>query len=385
MQARSFSRRPGRRVGAISGMLLLGMTACAAVADMPMTERSEVHDFRVTRLAGGLEHPWGLAFLPDGRILVTEREGALRIVGPDGLEPEPVSGTPEVYASGQGGLLDVVLHPKFSENRLVYLSFAGRGDGGAGTEVARARLDGNALTGLEVIFRQHPKVGGGRHFGSRLVFAPDGTLFVSMGDRGGYMNEAQNPGTHIGTIARINDDGSVPQDNPLVGRSGALPEIYSYGHRNVQGMALRPGTTTIWAQEHGPRGGDEVNILRPGRNYGWPAITYGIDYSGAIISDKKAAPGMEQPVVYWVPSIAPSGMEFYDGDKFPNWRGNLFVGALAHMHLRRLVLDGDRVTEQEVLLEDLEERIRAVKQGPDGYLYVLTDSSGGDLLRLEPM
>ncbi|WP_193173421.1 PQQ-dependent sugar dehydrogenase [Nisaea nitritireducens] len=365
--------------------LLFGVAACTAGADVPVAERSDVHDFRVTQLAGGLDHPWGLAFLPDGRILVTEREGALRIVGPDGLEPEPVRGTPKVYASGQGGLLDVVLHPDFSENRLVYLSFAGRGDGGAGTEVARGRLVDDALVDLDVIFRQSPKVGGGRHFGSRLVFAPDGTLFVSMGDRGSYMNEAQNLGTHIGTIARIMDDGSVPADNPFVGRSGALPEIYSYGHRNVQGMALRPGTSTIWAQEHGPRGGDEVNILRPGRNYGWPAITYGIDYSGAIISDKTEAPGMEQPVVYWVPSIAPSGMEFYNGDKFPNWRGNLFVGALAHMHLRRLVLDGDRVTEQEVLLEDLEERIRAVKQGPDGYLYVLTDSSAGDLLRLEPM
>ncbi|WP_028467636.1 PQQ-dependent sugar dehydrogenase [Nisaea denitrificans] len=365
--------------------LLFGVAACAAGADVPQVERSDVHDFRVTQLAGGLDHPWGLAFLPDGRILVTEREGALRIVGPDGLEPVPVRGTPKVYASGQGGLLDVVLHPDFSENRLVYLSFAGRGDGGAGTEVARGRLVDDALVDLDVIFRQTPKVGGGRHFGSRLVFAPDGTLFVSMGDRGSYMSEAQNLGTHIGTIARIEDDGSVPPDNPFVGRSGALPEIYSYGHRNVQGMALRPGTSTIWAQEHGPRGGDEVNILRPGRNYGWPAITYGIDYSGAIISDKTAMPGMEQPVVYWVPSIAPSGMEFYDGDKFPNWRGNLFVGALAHMHLRRLVLDGDRVTEQEVLLEGLEERIRAVKQGPDGYLYVLTDSSAGDLLRLEPM
>ena len=365
--------------------LILTVVAGSAGADVQLVERSDVHDFRVVRLAGGLTFPWGMAFLPDGRVLVTERDGALQIVELNGSRPDPVDGTPEVYASGQGGLLDVALHPDFAKNRQVYLSFAGRGSGGVGTEVARGRLVDGALTGMEVIFRQRPKVGGGRHFGSRLAFAPDGTLFVSLGDRGGYMAEAQNLGTHIGAVVRIRDDGSVPLDNPFVGREGALPEIYSFGHRNVQGMALRPGTSTIWTHEHGPRGGDEVNILRAGRNYGWPAITYGIDYSGAMISDKTAAPGMEQPIVYWVPSIAPSGMEFYRGDRFSNWNGNLFVGALAQMHLRRLVLDGDRVVDQEVLLEGLEERIRAVKQGPDGYLYVLTDSSNGGLLRLEPM
>lgn len=347
-------------------------------------QRSERHAFRVVELADGLAHPWGLAFLPDRRILVTEREGGLRLFDASGAGSNPVSGIPEIYASGQGGLLDVALHPDFASNSLIYLSYSGRGAGGVGTEVARARLAGDALTELEVIFRQQPKVSGGRHFGSRLAFAPDGKLFVSMGDRGGYMREAQNPENHIGTVVRLNDDGSVPADNPLVGRPGVRPEIYSYGHRNVQGMALRPGTEVIWTHEHGPRGGDEVNVLRPGANYGWPAITYGIDYSGATISDKTAAPGMEQPVVYWVPSIAPSGMDFYDGDRFPGWRGDLFVGALAGSHLRRLTLDGDRVTGQEVLLEDLGERIRAVKQGPDGLLYVLTDSYDGQLLRLEP-
>lgn len=365
-------------------ILLYGFTACAPAAELRV-ERSEQHEFRVNQLAGGLDHPWGLAFLPDGRILVTEREGALRIVGPDGLLAGPIAGLPEVYASGQGGLLDVALHPDFAANGLLYLSYAARGPGGAGTEVVRARLTGNSLSELKVIFRQQPKVSGGRHFGSRLAFAPDGTLFISMGDRGGYMQEAQNPANHIGSVVRLNDDGSVPADNPFAGRSDVRPEIYSYGHRNVQGMALRPGTDVIWAHEHGPRGGDEVNILRPGGNYGWPAITYGIDYSGAVISDKTAAPGMEQPVVYWVPSIAPSGMDFYDGDKFPNWRGNLFVGALAHAHLRRLTLDGDRVVAEEKLLEELDERIRAVRQGPDGYLYVLTDSPDGQLLRLEPV
>ncbi|UUX51782.1 PQQ-dependent sugar dehydrogenase [Nisaea acidiphila] len=370
---------------AMAALLLASCSARSPQAVEIRLERSERHDFRIVPLAAGLEHPWGLAFLPDGRILVTEREGDLRIVGPDGLAPEPVGGVPDVYASGQGGLLDVALHPDFAANGLIYLSYAGRGPGGAGTEVVRARFTENSLKELEVIFRQRPKVSGGRHFGSRLAFAPDGTLFISMGDRGGYMREAQSLASHIGTVVRLNDDGSVPEDNPFAGRGGALPEIFSYGHRNVQGMALRPGTDTIWAHEHGPRGGDEVNILRPGRNYGWPAITYGIDYSGAIISDKTAAPGMEQPVVYWVPSIAPSGMDFYRGDEFPNWRGNLFVGALARTHLRRLTLEGDRVVGEEKLLEGLEERIRAVKQGPDGLLYVLTDSPDGQLLRLEPV
>ncbi|WP_420403336.1 PQQ-dependent sugar dehydrogenase [Nisaea sp.] len=363
--------------------LSVAVSGCASAADLPV-QRSERHAFRAVALAEGLAHPWGLAFLPDRRILVTEREGGLLLFGADGGEPVSVSGLPEFHASGQGGLLDVALHPGFASNGLLYLSYSGRGAGGAGTEVARARLSGNSLVGLEVIFRQQPKVSGGRHFGSRLAFAPDGTLFVSMGDRGGYMEEAQNPANHIGTVVRLNDDGTVPADNPFVGRPGVRPEIYSYGHRNVQGMALRPGTDVIWTHEHGPRGGDEVNILRPGRNYGWPAITYGIDYSGAIISDKTAAPGMEQPVIYWVPSIAPSGMDFYVGDRFPRWRGDLFVGALAGSHLRRLTLEGDRVTGQEVLLEEFGERIRAVKQGPDGLLYVLTDSYDGQLLRLEP-
>jgi glucose/arabinose dehydrogenase len=362
---------------------LVSAAGCVSATDLPV-QRSERHAFRVVQFADGLAHPWGLAFLPDRRILVTEREGGLRLFEASGAGGGDVSGIPEFYASGQGGLLDVALHPDFASNGLIYLSYAGRGAGGVGTEVARARLTGNTLTELKVIFRQQPKVSGGRHFGSRLAFAPDGTLFVSLGDRGGYMREAQNPENHIGTVVRLNDDGSVPADNPFVGRPGVRPEIYSYGHRNVQGMALRPGTDVIWAHEHGPRGGDEVNILRPGRNYGWPAITYGIDYSGAVISDKTAAPGMEQPVVYWVPSIAPSGMDFYDGDRFPNWRGDLFVGALAGSHLRRLTLDGDKVTGQEVLLEDLGERIRAVKSGPDGLIYVLTDSYDGQLLRLEP-
>ncbi len=340
-------------------------------------------DFRIVTLAEGLKNPWSLAFLPDGSMLITERSGDLRLFKDGGLEDQAIAGVPDVVARGQGGLLDVAIHPDFAENRLVYLSYAGPGDGGASTEVARGRLDGMALQDVEVLFSAVPKSGGTGHFGSRLVFDRDGKLFISLGDRR-KIREPQNLGNHIGTVVRLNDDGSVPDDNPFIGQAGALPEIFSYGHRNVQGMTLHPESGEIWAHEHGPRGGDELNLLKAGANYGWPVITYGIDYSGAIISDKTEAEGMEQPVVYWDPSIAPSGLAVYDGDKFPEWRGDIFVGALAHLHLRRLEMEGDRVVDQESLLVDLGERIRDVRSGPDGYLYVLTDSGDGQLLRLEP-
>ena len=369
--------------GALAGILASVTMISAAAAEQ--IERSDQAEFRIVTLAEGLDHPWGMAFLPDGGILVTERSGQLRHVKEGRLESAPIKGTPEVVARGQGGLLDVAIHPGFAENGLVYLSYSGAGDGGAGTEVARGRLDGDALKDLEVIFRAQPKTNGTRHFGSRLVFANDGSLYISLGDRGSFMRESQNPGNHIGTVVRLNDDGSVPEDNPFVGQSDKRPEIFSYGHRNVQGMTLHPETGAVWAHEHGPRGGDEVNLLKKGANFGWPAITYGIDYSGAIISDKTEAPDMEQPVVFWDPSIAPSGMAFYQGDKFPEWQGDLFVGALAHLHLRRLELDGDKVVGQESLLVDLGERIRDVRSGPDGYLYVLTDSGDGQILRLEPL
>ena len=353
-------------------------------ADLDGVHKSSEHNFRIVKVAEGLDHPWGLAFLPNGDMLVTERSGALRLVKKGRAETRPIRGVPKVRAAGQGGLLDVAIHPDFARNRLVYLSYAGRGQGGASTEVARGVLNGTRLDKVEVIFRAVPKGSGTGHYGSRLVFAPDGLLFISLGDRRS-MRQAQSVRNHIGTVVRLRDDGRIPPDNPFVGRSDAKPEIYSYGHRNVQGMALRPGTNKIWTHEHGPQGGDEVNILKPGANYGWPAITYGIDYSGDKISDRTAAPGMEQPVVYWVPSIAPSGMAFYDGGKFPKWQGDLFVGALRGSHLRRLKLDGDRVTKQERLLDDLGERIRDVRTGPDGFLYILTDSSDGMVLRLEPV
>jgi len=369
-----------------AGALIAAALWWAQAARAGEVFRSEQHSFRVVPVASGLAHPWGMTFLPGGEILVSEREGRLRVVRDGALDPKPISGLPRIAVAGQGGLLDVALDPDYADNRLIYFSYAGGRPGNAGTEVARGRLDlGHmALEDVETIFRVEPKTGGSAHYGSRLQFAPDGTLYITLGDRYSYMDEAQSLENHLGTIVRINPDGSVPEDNPFVGREDAKPEIFSYGHRNVQGIALRPGSSTIWAHEHGPRGGDELNILKAGANYGWPAITYGIDYSGAIISEKTEAPGMEQPVVYWDPSIAPSGMTFYDGKAFPQWRGDVFLGALAHRHLRRLEMDGDEVVAQEELLGDLGARIRDVRTGPDGMLYVLTDAADGRILRLEP-
>ena len=357
---------------------------CATQADV---HESEEHAFRVVVVAIGLDHPWGLAFLPDGRMLVTERSGSLRMVNAEGrLDPEPVAGVPRVHASGQGGLLDVALHPDFRENGWVYLSYAAGRWGRAGTEVARGRLRGHRLEDVEVLFRALPKSGGGRHFGSRLRFAPDGHLFVTLGDRGDR-HRAQDPGDHAGSIVRIRDDGSVPPDNPFAGVDGAHPEVFTVGNRNVQGLAFHPGTGVLFAHEHGPRGGDELNVVRPGVNYGWPVISYGREYaSGVPVGEGTHREGMAQPVHQWTPSIAPSGLTVYDGDRFPGWRGNLFVGALRFRLLARLVLDGERVVHEERLLEDRYGRIRDVRTGPDGLLYLLTDAPAplGALLRLEP-
>lgn len=351
--------------------------------------RSEDGPIRVVTVATGLEHPWGLAFLPDDRMLVTERPGRLRIVRPDGSLSEPVRGTPEVFANGQGGLLDVALDPGFVGNQLIYLSYAEPGEGDvAGTAVARGRLvegtDGQAsLENLEVIFRQQPKVSGNYHFGSRLVFMPNGTLFVTLGERN-QRDRAQKLNEDLGKLVRINPDGSIPRDNPFVGRRDARPEIWSLGHRNSQGAAINPATGQLWTHEHGAKGGDEINIPEAGKNYGWPIITYGRDYTGLPIGEGTSKPGLEQPVYYWDPSIAPSGMAFYTGSVFPAWRGDLFVGALAGQILVRLELDGNKVTHEERLLEDLGERIRDVRQGPDGKLWLLTDNTDGRVLRLDP-
>jgi glucose/arabinose dehydrogenase len=339
-------------------------------------------DVRV--VAHGLEHPWSLAFLPDGRMLVTERPGRLRFVGADGTLSTPLSGLPaNLYTRGQGGLLDVVPDPQFAQNHRLYLSFAESGEGGAGTAVARAELVDDRLEHTQVIFRQLPKLGDeGHHFGSRLVFDRAGNLFVTVGDRMEWPN-VQRLDRGQGKVFRIRTDGGAPADNPFVDRADAQPQVWSYGHRNAQGAALHPATGELWEIEHGARGGDELNIVRAGRNYGWPVITLGINYNGQPIgSGKPSMPGMEQPIHHWTPSIAPSGLAFYTADRFPAWTGSLFVGALAHHELVRLRLDGNRVVGEEILLEDRGKRIRDVRAGPDGYLYLLTDEDDGELLRV---
>ena len=359
--------------------LALAVPAWAASREFP----SEHGSVRVTTVAEGLEHPWGLAFLPDGRMLVTERPGRLRIVSADGTISKPVSGLPRVQARGQGGLLDVVLHPQFAANGLVYLSFSEPGSGGAGTSVARGRLVGEALQEVEVIFRQAPKVDTGFHYGSRLVFDREGKLFVSSGDRG-MQDTAQDLSRGQGKLFKLNDDGTPAPGLPFADRTGTHPGVFSYGHRNIQGMALHPTTGLVWTHEHGPRGGDEINVPRPGRNYGWPVITFGINYTGTTIGEGiTAKEGMEQPLHQWTPSIGASGLAFYTADRFPAWQGDAFVGALALGHLERLELDGERVVDTEVLLDGWNQRIRDVRQGPDGALYVLTDTRNGQVARVE--
>jgi glucose/arabinose dehydrogenase len=349
----------------------------------PTPERVKTN-VRVETVAEGLEHPWALAFLPDGRILVTERPGRLRLVGRDGRVSQPLAGVPEVVARGQGGLLDVAVDPAFEQNRLVYLSYSEPGEGGAGTAVARGRLGTAGLEGVTVIYRQQPKLEGAGHFGSRLVFAKDGKLFITQGDRQGYREQAQDLGSGVGKIMRINPDGSIPEDNPFRGRSGARPEIWSYGHRNAQAAALDPATGALWTVEHGARGGDELNQPQAGKNYGWPVITYGRDYSGAKIGEGAVKEGMEQPVYYWDPIIAPSGMLFYTGDRYPGWKGSVFIGSMGPKALVRLTLRDGKVTGEERYLGEVDERIRDVQQGPDGLIYVVTDEGDGRVLRLVP-
>jgi glucose/arabinose dehydrogenase len=369
----------------VASLALGAPVAALAQAPRSPTPTPVAGVVRAETVARGLEHPWGLAFLPDGRILVTERPGRLRLVDREGRLSDPLAGVPEVLARGQGGLLDVALDPRFPETRLVYLSYAEPGEGGtAGTAVARGRLGEGRLEDVRVIYRQQPKVQGGNHFGSRLVFARDGTLFVTQGDRFDYRDRAQDLSSGIGKIVRINPDGSVPRDNPFVGRAGTRPEIWSYGHRNVQAAAPHPQSGQLWTVEHGARGGDELNRPEAGKNYGWPVITYGVDYSGAPIGEGTARPGMEQPVYYWDPVIAPSGMAFYTGDAFAGWKGNVLIGSLRPGGLVRLVMEGGRVAREERYLGDLGERIRDVAQGPDGLLYLLTDSADGSLVRVAP-
>jgi glucose/arabinose dehydrogenase len=367
----------------LSAVLVIG-GASGALAE---SYRSSAGDLNVETVASGLVNPWAIAFLPDGRMLVTERPGRMRIVARGGKLSPPLSGVPQVFASGQGGLLDVVLDRAFAQNRTIYFCYAEPVDGGARTALARAELSAGevpALSGVKVIFRQEGPLSSGNHHGCRIVQMPDNNLFLTLGEHFVYRDQAQNLSNHLGKVIRIRPDGSVPPDNPFIGKAGAKPEIWSYGHRNSQGAAINPATGKFWMHEHGPRGGDEINIPEAGKNYGWPVIGYGIDYSGARIHEATSKPGMEQPVKYWVPSIAPSGMAFYDGRLIPAWKGNLFVGALAGQMLVRLEVDGDRVGREERLLQNLGERIRDVREGADGALYLATDNRNGRILRVAP-
>ena len=360
--------------------------ACAEITRAPAPKQAT--KLKVETVAKGLSHPWALQFLGDGRMIVTERGGTMRIVDKGGQLSKPLGGVPAVAAGGQGGLLDVVLAPDFATSRIVYFSFSEpRGSGKNGTTVARARLEieraDGRLDDVTVVFRQKPDYASAMHFGSRLAFARDGSLFITAGERNVGRDQAQNPANDLGKVIHIKVDGSIPADNPKL--PGWAPEVWSIGHRNPQAAAIHPLTGKLWTVEHAARGGDEINVPLAGRNYGWPVITYGRDYSGAKIGIGTHKDGMEQPLYYWDPSIAPSGMAFYTADLAPEWKGNLFVGALAGAHLSRLVLDGEKVVAEEQLLRDVGERIRDVRQGPDGALYVATDSNEGRILRVTPV
>ncbi|MBX3661847.1 MAG: PQQ-dependent sugar dehydrogenase [Burkholderiales bacterium] len=371
-------------IPAFAGMTALMMALSVPAAAQPQTVKSEKHDFRVVTLVRGLQNPWSLAFLPDGRMLVTERAGRLRIVNKDhSLDPKPVEGLPEIVASGQGGLLDVARHPQYEKNGWIYWSYNATGPGGWGTALARGKLQGSRMTEVQVLFSMEPKTRAGHHFGSRIVFDGKGHVYLTLGDRGD-MPRAQKLDDHAGSVIRLHDDGRVPKDNPFVGRAGAKPEKFTLGNRNMQGAALHPQTGELWTHEHGPQGGDEINVMRSGRNYGWPVITYGVNYGiGTRIGEGSAKPGMEQPLHVWVPSIAPSGMAFYTGDKFPNWKGNLLIGALRDEMLVRLELNGEKVVREERMIKDQIGRIRDVRVGPDGFVYLLTDERDGVVVRLE--
>lgn len=390
-----------------SGCAKAGSSASAPAAGAPLETRPPNSDYKpafpgqtrapglhsdialqVTPVVSGLDRPWALDFLPDGRMIINELEGRMRIAGRDGALSPAVAGLPKVDARGQGGLLDIAVDPDFAHTQTIFFSYAEPRQGGNGTALARARLvDGPQprLEDVRVIFRQMPTYDSDKHFGSRIVFAPDGSLFLTMGERSDVASRvhAQDLGSDFGKIVRISKDGSIPKDNPFVGKAGARPEIFSYGNRNVQAAALHPVTHQLWEIEHGPRGGDELNLIEPGKNYGWPVISYGIEYSGKKMPGGQTAhAGMEQPKYYWDPVIAPSGMIFYTGDLFPAWRNNIFVGGLESQKLVRLVLDGERVTGEEWLLQDQDQRIRDVAQGPDGAIYVAVD--GGSILRVAP-
>jgi glucose/arabinose dehydrogenase len=343
------------------------------------TVSTQAGSVAVTTLANGLDHPWGMAFLPDGRLLVTERAGTLRILNTDHTLSQPLKGTPDVFHRGQGGLLDVALDPAFSTNHLVYLSFAEPGQGGASTAVGRGKLEEDRISDFEVIFRQEPKVRGANHFGGRIVFSPEGKLFLTLGERFKF-GPAQQPSNHLGTVIRINQDGTMPEDNPFIGQDDAEDAIWSYGHRNIEGAAIDPETGTLWIVEMGPMGGDELNQPAAGRNYGWPVVSWGKHYDGTDIPDPSTHPQFADAVIHWIPSISPSGMAFYTGEMFPNWRGSALIGGLSSRGLVRVRINGEQAKEVERI--PLGARIRDVEQGPDGAVYVLTDRKNGNVWRL---
>jgi len=382
------------RGGRGGGRVTVGV-APVPLPDAPIVlDTAEQHKIRVTVVTKALSHPWGMAWLPNGDLLVTERPGRLRILRNDVLDPAPISGLPPMHVRGLAGFLDVALHPQYASNHLVYFSYVKDGERGAATAVFRGKLEGMALTEVKDVFVSESWMKGndladGR-FGSRIAFAKDGTLFVTVGDRD-RADGGQNPKDDFGKVLRVNDDGSVPKDNPFVGKAGYLPEIYTLGQRNQQGLTFNPVNGDLWASEQGPNGGDEINVIKPGRNYGWPLVSYGRQYAGPNQSEIPWKAGMELPLVFWVPSIATSGLTFYTGDRFPSWKNNVFVGAMRTGeidrtgHIERIVFN-DKWEEirREAFLTELRQRIRDVRQGPDGFLYVLTDEDQGALLRLEP-
>jgi len=393
------SRRPiGHRRGHHHAMLatlaaaMLGGCSPQAGSIEPSADVPEATGWRAEVVTDGLVHPWAIAWLPDGSALITERPGRLRLLSDGKLDPKPITGVPKVCTNcGQGGLLDVSLHPDFANNRLIYLTYAAGTSEANRTTLARGRLDGMRLSDVEVIFENADSKSGGQHFGSRIVWLQDGTLLMSIGDGGNppisfggddIRKQAQELGTHFGKVLRLHDDGSAPPDNPFVNRPGAKPEIYSYGHRNIQGMAYDPTSGRVWANEHGSRGGDELNLIEAGNNYGWPEVTYSMEYWGPPVSNETERPGVTDPVVVWTPSKAPSGLALYTGPEFPAWQGDLFSGALKFQQVRRLDLDGARVVGEQKF--SIGQRVRDVRQGPDGGLYLLTDEADGELLRIVP-
>ncbi len=363
-------------------LLVLILCAQVSLASLAAAFDSELYRFEAEQIADGLVHPWSMAFLPEGGMLVTERDGKLLRIDEHGHK-QVVSGLFRIREHGQGGLLDVALHPAYQQNKTIYLSYVSKASVGYGTEVIRAVLDGHALKNLEMIFKVVPKKKTSRHFGSRFLFDRDNILFISLGD-GADRLRAQDLGDHAGSLIRVHADGAVPKDNPFIGVNNALPEIYTYGNRNIQGLAMHPETGEIYAHEHGPQGGDELNLMKPGKNYGWPVITYGVNYViGTSIGEGTAKAGLEQPLHYWAPSIAPSGMTFYTGNDFPEWQGDLFIGSLKFGQLVRLELKDNKVIHEERTLAGKLGRIRDVRQGPDGKLYLLTDEGNGKLFRLK--